>query len=207
MAVFEDAIAHLGRDATQASRDLAAARASTGYSSTAFDKYIAVANTIQDCLDQRQVIVARRRAKTEAARKELAAAQGASRVPIGPYYRHLLQSKRDVTDTIWETSRPVYVTLVPVPKASVGKPVPTPEKKGSIPKAAKANVAQEVIDMSDFKFKTLEQCTSMKRAAATYMSKDEILNVIQNKPHLVKRMPKGYAKATKEQLCQALFKM
>lgn len=54
-----------------------------------------------------------------------------------------------------------------------------------------------------FKFQDKKQCLS--RAKATFMSKDDIIGVIENDADLKKIMPSNYKKMNKEGLCEYLF--
>ena len=80
-----------------------------------------------------------------------------------------------------------------------------PAAKGKHSKAAKKNLADDLIENIDFNFKTLEECKSAKRTAKHYMNKDDILHVIQRKPDVLARMPQGYKGLNKNDLCEAVF--
>jgi hypothetical protein len=86
----------------------------------------------------------------------------------------------------------------------INLPAPVPAK-GKHSKAAKKNLADDLIENLDFNFKTLEECKSAKRTAKHYMNKDDILKVIQRKPDVLARMPQGYKGLNKNDLCEAIF--
>jgi len=97
-----------------------------------------------------------------------------------------------------------------VSKPEVSKPEASKPEASKPPKAnpKKANLVRSAMELNDFKFTTLEQCTSLKRAAEFYMNKDDILAVIKKKPELASRISNvlpRYTKATKDELCAAIF--
>ena len=59
--------------------------------------------------------------------------------------------------------------------------------------------------LSNFKFKTHAECSSAKRTAEYFMTKDDIIKQIQNEPELLAHMPKGYKSLSKDKLCEYLF--
>lgn len=56
-----------------------------------------------------------------------------------------------------------------------------------------------------FKFKTKEECSTSKRSAQFYMTKDEIVKTIESTPELIDHMPKKYKSMKKEEICDHLF--
>lgn len=60
--------------------------------------------------------------------------------------------------------------------------------------------------VNQFKFKTAEECSSSKRSAAYYMSKDELLEVIKNNKNIKAIMPAKYTTMKKAQICEILDK-
>ena len=56
-----------------------------------------------------------------------------------------------------------------------------------------------------FKFRTVEECASRKSSQAFYMTKNEILSIIDSTPEIKNIVPDNYKRLTKEQLCQYLF--
>jgi len=115
-----------------------------------------------------------------------------------------------------EVPKPDAATVEPevskpeVSKPEVSKPEVSKPEASKPPKAnpKKANLVRSAMELNDFKFTTLEQCTSLKRAAEFYMNKDDILAVIKKKPELASRISNvlpRYTKATKDELCAAIF--
>ena len=60
--------------------------------------------------------------------------------------------------------------------------------------------------VNQFKFKTAEECSSSKRSAAYYMSKDELIEVIKNNKDIKAIMPKKYTTMKKAEICEILDK-
>lgn len=54
-------------------------------------------------------------------------------------------------------------------------------------------------------FKTLTECKSKKKSEETYMSKSEIIELIQNRKELLEKMPKNYKSLSKDELCDHYF--
>jgi len=79
----------------------------------------------------------------------------------------------------------------------------SPKKKHT--KEAKKKFVQDALDVLEFRFANKEECASLKRSAKHYMSKDDIVQVIESKPDLVRRIPE-YKKLSKNDLCEVLFK-
>jgi len=57
-----------------------------------------------------------------------------------------------------------------------------------------------------FKFKTVEECQSMKRSQPFYMSKEDIVAEIEKDNDLKRRMPPKYKLLKKEEICKEIFK-
>ena len=173
-------------------------------------------NGAQPYLDAREAILRKRQAVVEKCREELAQLNMRTPLERAKYdnYIAMIAAARNVRAVAASMYDPILVPAPPTEQrqqqqqrepSSTPQPPTPPPKKAVAPSKAKANIVRDVMDMSDFKFKTLEQCESMKRAADYYMSKDDILAVIRKKPELVARMPPKYAKATKGELCAAIF--
>ena len=74
-------------------------------------------------------------------------------------------------------------------------------------------IKQKVIDkiMLDypfnlFKFSKKSECESRETSKPYYISKKDLLNVIESNPDLTARFPKGYKSLKKEDLCGVIFK-
>jgi hypothetical protein len=85
------------------------------------------------------------------------------------------------------------------------KKVKTPEKKKSLsPEQVKSILVNNKNQIMDkFRFKTKEECLSRK--AAVFMSKEEIIKVIEENESLKKAMPAKYKTLSKEKICEFLF--
>jgi hypothetical protein len=57
---------------------------------------------------------------------------------------------------------------------------------------------------NQFKFKNNEECKSKKRSALYFMSKDDIIKVINNNEKMKAHMPKNYRTLKKEDICEIL---
>lgn len=75
-------------------------------------------------------------------------------------------------------------------------------KESTVQKVMKAN--KEVL-LRAFKFKTTEECKSTKRSANYYMSKDDIMKVIDTNPDIKVMMPPKYKALSKNELCDELL--
>jgi hypothetical protein len=80
--------------------------------------------------------------------------------------------------------------------------------KKIVKKQSKKPVKDETIKkkIKEALFKTLDECESNKRSEKTYMSKEDILELINNKEELLKKMPKNYKTLSKKKLCEHYFK-
>jgi hypothetical protein len=56
-----------------------------------------------------------------------------------------------------------------------------------------------------FRFKDKEECHSKARSKEYFMTKNEVIQVIDENPHLKKLMPSNYKSLTKEKLCTFIF--
>jgi len=56
-----------------------------------------------------------------------------------------------------------------------------------------------------FRFKTVEECKSIKRSQPYYMSKEEIIKTIDENPSIKATMPAKYKTMKKEEICHSLF--
>lgn len=54
-------------------------------------------------------------------------------------------------------------------------------------------------------FNNLQDCVNNKRSAKTYMTKENIIKVIEETPSLKQKMPKNYKTLKKENICDNLF--
>jgi hypothetical protein len=210
---FNKAINSLTKQLKQVARELAANKAVDNNAD--ISAYIKINHQIQRCMDQYNDIQTKRHEFTADKQQALLNIK-ASQMPLNKYYRRVLDATKDVQLACVAENEPIFVKLVSEPKEltpKLQKSTPEPKElihdakiaKKRTPLEGKANIAREVLSASDFKFKTAEQCKSMKRAASTYMSKEAIIEVIRSKPHVLARMPQGYAKATKDVLCDAIF--
>lgn len=91
------------------------------------------------------------------------------------------------------------------PKAKEKVKAKAPKVKSEAKEKAKAKLAKDILEESGFKFKTKEECMSRKRLANYYMSKDDMLDLIQKTPTVLEHMPKGFKAMSKEGLCDILF--
>ncbi len=57
---------------------------------------------------------------------------------------------------------------------------------------------------TQFKFKNTEECKSKKRSALYFMSKDDIIKIINNNARMKAVMPKNYRALKKEDICEIL---
>jgi hypothetical protein len=90
-----------------------------------------------------------------------------------------------------------------------------PQTKQSELKIKKEKVEKEVAEMEQkieavlidqFKFKTALECKSKTRSALFYMTKNDILNIINNNEKLKEKMPPNYKSLKKEAICDILAK-
>lgn len=93
--------------------------------------------------------------------------------------------------------------LVTPPKPKPTKPPVVKKPKAVVEKvnAVKPNVKELI--KSVFKFTNKEECLSRKKAL--FMSKDDIIKIIDENDDLKKIVPANYKKLTKEVLCDHLF--
>jgi hypothetical protein len=67
-------------------------------------------------------------------------------------------------------------------------------------KNANKNVLKDL-----FKFSNIEECASSKRSMMYFMSKENIIDIIDKNPKLKARMPSKFRSLKKEELCKVLF--
>lgn len=60
-------------------------------------------------------------------------------------------------------------------------------------------------DLKKLLFANLQDCISNKRTAKTYMSKENIIKIIEESPSLKSKMPKGYKTLKKQSICESIF--
>lgn len=217
--LFENAIADIRASITNIARSIAPHRANIIYtdpSKLSVDAYaakhserVALENRLRSLLNERDSIIASRRARVTKATTDLRMAEQAwgeimrNNGVTGDMIRNFYNANRKRREAMENAQReehcPVYV----------GKQQSAPKSRpiSKTPPQGKTNYIKDAIIWTDFKFKTFDECASLKRSAKTYMSKDDILEVIKKRPSLKKRMPVGYSSATKEALCRALFDM
>jgi hypothetical protein len=70
--------------------------------------------------------------------------------------------------------------------------------------AAKTSMVKHII-LSSFPFKTREECVSKKRLAEHYMTKEDIVKVINQSAEIKSVVPVNYKSLKKDELCDALF--
>lgn len=56
-----------------------------------------------------------------------------------------------------------------------------------------------------FNFKTRDECKSSSRSKGYYISKKDLVDIIEKDPELSKAFPKGFKKQPKEAICDTLF--
>lgn len=78
--------------------------------------------------------------------------------------------------------------------------LPSPPKQ-----IAKKKLIETLLKDNGFKFENAEQCATAKRSLAHYMSKDDIISVIESKKHIAEKMPKGYKSYSKDKICDVLI--
>jgi hypothetical protein len=57
---------------------------------------------------------------------------------------------------------------------------------------------------NQFKFKNLKECNSQKKSALYYMTKEEIVEIINNNNELKSKMPENYSNKEKKEICKIL---
>ena len=104
--------------------------------------------------------------------------------------------------------QPTIVPVQPKPKKKIVPPPPkVPSPKPLSPKEKK-EVVESIKDLlkQSFQFQTHQECTSKARTKPFFVSKDDILKIIEENEKLKKLMPANYKKLTKDQLCEIFFK-
>ncbi len=88
--------------------------------------------------------------------------------------------------------------IAPIKKKIINKNIE--DKVEELEDKIKQNIA------NNFKFRSVDQCSSQKRSAAFYMSKDEIVTIIDNNKDIKKIMPHNYKALKKNEICEILSK-
>jgi hypothetical protein len=111
-----------------------------------------------------------------------------------------------------EPSDPVVVTE---PEPSIYVDTPHSEKPmssvvSSEPLSAKQRAkkqwVRDMLSSTGFTFKNTEECATKRQLADHYLSKQDILRVLDQHPELVETLPPSYKTASKEGLCDILFR-
>jgi hypothetical protein len=71
---------------------------------------------------------------------------------------------------------------------------------------AKKQWAMDSLSSCGFSFKTPEECSSRKRLAKHYLSKEDILRALDNHPNITEELPPHYKSVTKDELCGLIFR-
>lgn len=100
-----------------------------------------------------------------------------------------------------EKPEPVIYAETPNPVPIPALLIPKPSKE-----TAKKQWVKDVLSSTGFMFKTQEECSTKRRLAEYYMSKEDILRVLAQHPDVIADLPPNYLSATKEGLCDMLFK-
>lgn len=100
-----------------------------------------------------------------------------------------------------------YMKVDGYAKAAVKEKTP---KQSSVKKLSvdqKVEIMDNIKDLlkNVYRFKDKGECLSKQRSKAFYMSKEEILQEIENNENLKKLMPSNYKKLTKDKLCEFFF--
>lgn len=222
-ATFDTVVADMRARINTIAKALAPHRAKIIYSDPAklsVDAYatrqaerLALETRVQATLDERAAIMASRHERTKKTTTELRMAETAwgeimhgDAFVTADMFRNFYDANRKRRDAmeyaVREERCPVYVST-----GASAAAAPESAKKKKTPPQGKTNYIKDAIVWTDFKFKTFDECASLKRSAKTYMSKDDILEVIRKRPSLKKRMPAGYSSASKEALCKVIFDM
>lgn len=84
---------------------------------------------------------------------------------------------------------------------------PVKEKEGLITKEANTIIKARIKKLlaEKFKFTTKEECSSMKRSQPYFMTKEQIVNTIDDTPEILQIMPHAYKALKKEEICDKLF--
>jgi len=90
--------------------------------------------------------------------------------------------------------------------AAVPVTIQTPLTSQTSKERAKRQWVMDAIRSTGFSFKTAEECASKRRLADHYISKEDLLRVLEQTPEVTARLPPHYLSATKEELCGYLFK-
>jgi hypothetical protein len=88
--------------------------------------------------------------------------------------------------------------IIPIKKKIITKNIE--DKVEELEDKIKQNIA------NNFRFRNVEQCSSQKRSAAFYMSKDEIITIINNNNDIKSIMPHNYKALKKNEICEILSK-
>ena len=66
----------------------------------------------------------------------------------------------------------------------------------------KEEVKQQIIET--FPFKSVGECNTKKRTEPFFITKENLIKIIERNPKILEKMPKNYKKLSKEQLCSNL---
>lgn len=108
-----------------------------------------------------------------------------------------------------------YIKKLPhIVKTSPKKPTTTEDEEELEPQTNKKKLSPIQKDKiksnikellrQKFKFRSMEECVSKAKTKPWFMSKDELIKVIENNPEIKITMPKNYKTLKKEEICKFL---
>jgi len=107
------------------------------------------------------------------------------------------KKKEPETPPETEINKTLYVEEVPRASEEI-KPITNKDR-------AKKQWVRDMLSNTGFSFKTADECAMKRHLTSHYLSKNDIIRVLDANPDYAEALPPSYKTATKEQLCGMLF--